>query len=84
MTDRVADRTALRRDRPRVRGRSSRFAGRATAVARALAAATPRASAPSDPRRILVAHHLLLGDTLMLTPLLKKLRTLHPDAPTSR
>ena len=26
-----------------------------------------------DPRRILVAHHLLLGDTLMLTPLLAKL-----------
>ena len=35
---------------------------------------------PADPRRILVAHHLLLGDTLMLTPLLKKLRALHPDA----
>ncbi len=26
------------------------------------------------PRRILIAHHLLLGDTLMLTPLLAKLR----------
>jgi hypothetical protein len=24
---------------------------------------------PADPQRILVAHHLLLGDTLMLTPL---------------
>ncbi len=31
-------------------------------------------------RRILVAHHLLLGDTLMLTPLLAKLRARHPDA----
>lgn len=35
---------------------------------------------PAAPRRILVAHHLLLGDTLMLTPLLAKLRQNHPDA----
>jgi ADP-heptose:LPS heptosyltransferase len=36
---------------------------------------------PSDaPRRILVAHHLLLGDTLMLTPLLAKLRERYPAA----
>lgn len=36
---------------------------------------------PSDaPRRILVAHHLLLGDTLMLTPLLAKLRARYPAA----
>ncbi len=35
---------------------------------------------PADPRRILVAHHLLLGDTLMLTPLLAKLRACHPNA----
>jgi len=34
----------------------------------------------SDPRRILVAHHLLLGDTLMLTPLLAKLRERFPRA----
>lgn len=34
----------------------------------------------SDPRRILITHHLLLGDTLMLTPLLAKLRTLYPQA----
>ena len=60
-------------------GRSSRFAGRATAVARALLLRR-RARAAPDPQRILVAHHLLLGDTLMLTPLLKKLRTLHPHA----
>lgn len=32
------------------------------------------------PRRILVAHHLLLGDTIMLAPLLKKLRERFPDA----
>ena len=43
--------------------------------------ATPRATPPPrDPRRILVAHHLLLGDTLMLTPLLAKLRARYPDA----
>lgn len=32
------------------------------------------------PRRILVAHHLLLGDTFMLTPLLAKLRERYPEA----
>ena len=31
-----------------------------------------RRTAPVNPRRILIAHHLLLGDTLMLTPLLAK------------
>lgn len=40
--------------------------------------ATRRLSA--TPRRILVAHNLLLGDTIMLAPLLKKLRTRFPDA----
>ena len=35
---------------------------------------------PEQPRRILVAHHLLLGDTLMLTPLLAKLRAQYPGA----
>jgi ADP-heptose:LPS heptosyltransferase len=35
---------------------------------------------PNAPRRILVAHHLLLGDTLMLTPLLAKLRQQYPVA----
>jgi ADP-heptose:LPS heptosyltransferase len=35
---------------------------------------------PQTLRRILVAHHLLLGDTLMLTPLLAKLRAGHPDS----
>jgi ADP-heptose:LPS heptosyltransferase len=35
---------------------------------------------PIHPRRILVAHRLLLGDTLMLTPLLARLRRRHPDA----
>ena len=58
----------------------SRFGGRALSVARALALRRRDQNAPRDPRRILVAHHLLLGDTLMLTPLLKKLRMLHPSA----
>jgi ADP-heptose:LPS heptosyltransferase len=31
-------------------------------------------------KRILIAHHLLLGDTLMLTPLLAKLARDYPDA----
>lgn len=35
---------------------------------------------PHAPQRILIAHHLLLGDTLLLTPLLAKLRALHPLA----
>ena len=34
----------------------------------------------ADPLRILIAHHLLLGDTLMLTPLLAKLREQFPRA----
>ena len=39
-----------------------------------------RRSRPTDPRRVLIAHHLLLGDTLMLTPLLAKLRARYPSA----
>lgn len=36
---------------------------------------------PADAvRRILVVHHFLLGDTIMLAPLLKKLRLRFPDA----
>jgi ADP-heptose:LPS heptosyltransferase len=59
---------------------SSRFGGRIAVVARALALRHRARSAPRHPSRILIAHHLLLGDTLMLTPLVKKLRTLHPDS----
>ena len=33
-----------------------------------------------DVHRILIAHNLLLGDTLMLTPLLARLRHYYPDA----
>jgi ADP-heptose:LPS heptosyltransferase len=35
---------------------------------------------PVDPRRILVVHQLLLGDTLMLTPMLARLRRRNPEA----
>lgn len=42
--------------------------------------ATAGRTPPLQPKRILIAHHLLLGDTLLLTPLLAKLRMLHPDA----
>ncbi len=39
-----------------------------------------RKAAPRSPRRILIAHHLLLGDTIMLTPLIAKCRARWPDA----
>lgn len=39
-----------------------------------------RRQRPASPRRILLAHNLLLGDTLMLTPLLAKLRAAYPAA----
>lgn len=39
-----------------------------------------RREAPRRVRRVLVVQHLLLGDTLMLTPLLKKARERFPDA----
>jgi ADP-heptose:LPS heptosyltransferase len=61
----------------------SRFAGRARVVVRALASRAwhgRRRSRPFDPERILIAHHLLLGDTLMLTALIAKLRERHPAA----
>jgi ADP-heptose:LPS heptosyltransferase len=62
--------------------RGNRFAGRARVGARALLARLGRSrrSRPVDPRRILIAHHLLLGDTLMLTPLVAKLRERHRAA----
>jgi ADP-heptose:LPS heptosyltransferase len=63
--------------------RTSRFAGRARVVARALGQhvrTAGRRRPTQTPKRILIAHHLLLGDTLMLTPLLAKLREQHPAA----
>jgi ADP-heptose:LPS heptosyltransferase len=66
--------------------RRSRALARPQVLAQALAgmaadlAPWRRRRRPASPRRILVAHHLLLGDTLMLTPLLAKCRALWRDA----
>ena len=47
----------------------------------ALTAARPRArTRPENPRSILVLHELLLGDTVMLAPLLARLRRRYPQA----
>jgi ADP-heptose:LPS heptosyltransferase len=58
----------------------ARFLGRANIVMRALAAPRRRRERAQHPDRVLIAHHLLLGDTLMLTPLVKKVRMRFPDA----
>jgi len=66
-----------------MRSRPSRLGSRLRVLPRAAwhrAATLGRRSRPTSPSRILVAHHLLLGDTLMLTPLLAKLRERHPGA----
>ena len=58
-----------------------RLASRLRVVPRALAhrfLSLQRRERPPAPRRILVAHHLLTGDVLMLTPLLAKLRERYP------
>jgi ADP-heptose:LPS heptosyltransferase len=45
------------------------------------AAALPRRrQRPAEVQRLLIAHHLLLGDTIMLTPLVKKARERFPTA----
>jgi ADP-heptose:LPS heptosyltransferase len=53
---------------------------RALVVPRAIAARLGSRAPGGQVRRILIAHNLLLGDTLMLTPLVAKLREQHPDA----
>ncbi|RQR50319.1 heptosyltransferase [Burkholderia sp. Bp9125] len=60
----------------------SRFPGRIHIFARALPRLLfkPLRRKPQRPASILVAHHLLLGDTLLLTPLLAKLREQYPVA----
>ena len=58
----------------------NRFATRALAVSRAFMHRDVPTPAPAEVHRALVAHNLLLGDTLMLTPLLAKLRAAHPAA----
>ena len=63
-------------------GAESRFGVRARVVGHALALRLTRGPRrrPGEVRRALVAHHLLAGDTFMLTPLLAKLRAVYPDA----
>lgn len=58
----------------------SRLAPRLYTIAHATPTFASRRVRPSVFKRVLVAHHLLLGDTIMLTPLLKKARTRFPDA----
>lgn len=61
----------------------SRAANRLRALAGALASALARprlAARPAHPRKILVLHELLLGDTLMLAPMLAALRLRYPGA----
>ncbi len=70
------------RQRSSVRVASS-MTGSASArdVVRALASlARPRRARRTPVRRILVAHYLLLGDTILLAPLLKALAARYPDA----
>lgn len=58
-----------------------RLQSRRLMMSRAVLRRLGRASGPPrEVRRVLVAHNLLLGDTLMLTPLLAKLRRRHPGA----
>jgi ADP-heptose:LPS heptosyltransferase len=59
---------------------SSRAPLRFASIALALARWGFVRKRPAAPRRILVLHHLLLGDTLMLTGLLAKLRAQFPSA----
>lgn len=60
----------------------SRLSGRIRIFARAIPRLVlkPLRRKPAAPLRILIAHHLLLGDTLLLTPLLAKLRAQYPQA----
>ena len=62
---------------------SQRLVSRTLVISNALARRfAQRFSAPGDGtiRRVLIAGRLLLGDTIMLTPLLAKLRAAHPEA----
>jgi ADP-heptose:LPS heptosyltransferase len=63
--------------------RGSRLGGRLAVLPRAareLLTTAGRRRRPASPRSILVAHSLLLGDTLMLTALLASLRERYPAA----
>ena len=60
---------------------SARALNRIRTLGRAALSIRPAARArPEEPRRILVLHELLLGDTLMLAPLLARLRARYRDA----
>ncbi|TMH84777.1 MAG: heptosyltransferase, partial [Betaproteobacteria bacterium] len=52
----------------------SRAAGRLRVLPRVLASRLSPRRKPAQPKRVLIAHHLLLGDVVMLAPLLAKLR----------
>jgi ADP-heptose:LPS heptosyltransferase len=58
----------------------NRFKTRALVVSRAFMHRAIPSQPPREVARVLVAHNLLLGDTLMLTPLLAKLRAVHAAA----
>jgi ADP-heptose:LPS heptosyltransferase len=58
----------------------SRLASRLHVLPRALLRGGARRARPVDPKRILIAHSLLLGDTLMLAALLARLRRKYPRA----
>ncbi len=59
---------------------ASRFWPRAYVLAHAAPRLLSRREKPQRVRRILIAQHLMLGDTIMLTPLLKKTRLRFPEA----
>ena len=65
---------------PSSRHLPSRLAPRLYTVAHAAPSFASRRRPPAVVKRLLIAHHLLLGDTIMLTPLLKKARMRFPDA----
>src|SRR4051812_34330109 len=65
---------------PRSPRMGSRAPLRYASVALAVARWGVARRCPQAPARILVLHHLLLGDTLMLTALLAKLRARYPQA----
>ena len=58
----------------------SRLSGRLHLARRAAIRALLPRRAPGQPQRILVAHHFLLGDTMMLAALFARLRARHPQA----
>jgi ADP-heptose:LPS heptosyltransferase len=60
----------------------SRLSGRLRVIARAIPKLALKAwrRKPAEVSSVLIAHHLLLGDTLLLTPLVARLRERYPNA----